>query len=75
MWATLSEVLNGRGAISPSMALRIERWPGRDHGGAAEVLLTQRRDSTRLAYVLDLMRRACETALIEERIITLEAKR
>jgi len=26
---TLSKVLNGRAAISPSMALRIERWLGR----------------------------------------------
>lgn len=32
---TLSKVVNGRAAISPSMALRIERWLGRDHGGAA----------------------------------------
>ena len=38
---TLSKVVNGRAAISPSMALRIERWPGRDHGGAAEVWLAQ----------------------------------
>lgn len=38
---TLSKVLNGRAAISPAMALRIERWLGRDHGGAAEVWLTQ----------------------------------
>lgn len=38
---TLSQVVNGRAAISPSMALRIERWLGRDHGGAAEVWLTQ----------------------------------
>ena len=38
---TLSKVLNGRAAISPSMALRIERWLGRDHGGAAEVWLAQ----------------------------------
>ena len=36
---TLSKVLNGRAAISPAMALRIERWLGRDHGGAAEVWL------------------------------------
>jgi len=28
---TLSKVLNGRAAISPAMALRIERWLGRDH--------------------------------------------
>lgn len=38
---TLSEVLNGRAAISPAMALRIEGWLGRDHGGAAEVWLAQ----------------------------------
>lgn len=38
---TLSKVLNGRAAISPAMALRIERWLGRDHGGAAEVWLSQ----------------------------------
>ena len=38
---TLSKVLNGRAAISPAMALRIERWLGRDHGGAAEVWLAQ----------------------------------
>ena len=38
---TLSKVLNGRAAISPALALRIERWLGRDHGGAAEVWLAQ----------------------------------
>ena len=38
---TLSKVLNGRAAISPAMALRIERWLGRSHGGAAEVWLAQ----------------------------------
>ena len=38
---TLSKVLNGRASISPSMALRIERWLGHDHGGAAEVWLAQ----------------------------------
>ena len=38
---TLSKVVNGRASISPSMALRIERWLGRDHGGAAEVWLAQ----------------------------------
>ena len=38
---TLSKVLNGRASISPSMALRIERWLGRGHGGAAEVWLAQ----------------------------------
>ena len=38
---TLSKVVNGRAAISTSMALRIERWLGRDHGGATEVWLAQ----------------------------------
>ena len=38
---TLSKVVNGRAAISPSMALRIELRLGRDHGGAAEVWLAQ----------------------------------
>jgi len=38
---TLSKVLNGRASISPAMALRIERWLGRDHGGSAEVWLAQ----------------------------------
>lgn len=38
---TLSKVLNGRAAISPGMALRIERWLGRNNGGAAEVWLDQ----------------------------------
>ncbi|MFM8465572.1 MAG: HigA family addiction module antitoxin [Burkholderiaceae bacterium] len=38
---TLSEVLNGRVAISPTLALRIELWLGRDRGGAAEVWLAQ----------------------------------
>ena len=37
----LSKIVNGRAAINPSMALRIERWLGRDHGGAAEVWLAQ----------------------------------
>jgi addiction module HigA family antidote len=38
---TLSRVLNGCEAISPAMALRIECWLGRDHGGTAEVWLAQ----------------------------------
>jgi addiction module HigA family antidote len=38
---TFSKVLNGRASISPLMALRIERWLGRAHGGAAEVWLAQ----------------------------------
>jgi antitoxin HigA-1 len=38
---TLSKGIYRRGAIHPSMAPRIERWLGRDHGGAAEVWLAQ----------------------------------
>ena len=35
----LSRVLNGHAAISPEMALRIERWLGAEHGGRAQVWL------------------------------------
>lgn len=37
--AALSRVLNGKAAISPEMALRLERWLGVDHGGRASVWL------------------------------------
>lgn len=37
----LSRVLNGRAAISPEMALRIEAWLGADRGGDARVWLSQ----------------------------------
>jgi addiction module HigA family antidote len=36
---TLSRVLNGQSAISPEMALRLERWLGLEHGGRAAVWL------------------------------------
>lgn len=39
--ATLSRVLNGRAAISPEMALRIEAWLGKDRGGDADVWLAE----------------------------------
>lgn len=35
----LSRVLNGHAAISPEMALRLERWLGQEHGGRAAVWL------------------------------------
>lgn len=38
---TLSRVLNGRAAISPEMALRLEAWLGAEHGGAARLWLAQ----------------------------------
>lgn len=37
--AALSRVLNGRAAVSPEMALRLERWLGVDNGGRAGVWL------------------------------------
>ncbi len=37
----LSRVLNGRAAISPDMALRIEAWLGVERGGDARVWLTE----------------------------------
>jgi addiction module HigA family antidote len=37
----LSRMLNGRAAISPDMALRIEAWLGIDRGGDARVWLSQ----------------------------------
>ena len=39
--AALSRVLNGRAAISPEMALRIEGWLGIENGGSADVWLAQ----------------------------------
>ena len=39
--AALSRVLNGRAAISPQMALRIEGWLGVENGGRADVWLAQ----------------------------------
>jgi addiction module HigA family antidote len=39
--AALSRVLNGRAAISPEMALRIEGWLGIEHGGSADAWLSQ----------------------------------
>ena len=38
---TLSRVLNGRAAISPEMALRIEAWLGVERGGDARMWLAQ----------------------------------
>ncbi|MBV8665413.1 MAG: HigA family addiction module antidote protein [Burkholderiaceae bacterium] len=39
--AALSRVLNGRAAISPIMALRLEAWLGVEHGGRADLWLAQ----------------------------------
>ena len=37
----LSRVINGKTAISPDMALRIEKWLGVKNGGSAEIWLNQ----------------------------------
>src|SRR5476651_1455478 len=39
--ATLSRVLNGRAAISPEMALRLEGWLGVENGGRADLWVAQ----------------------------------
>ena len=39
--AALSRVLNGRAAISPEMALRLEGWLGVKRGGRADVWVAQ----------------------------------
>jgi len=39
--AALSRVLNGRAAISPLMALRLEGWLGLENGGHADAWLAQ----------------------------------
>ena len=39
--AAFSRVLNGRAAISPTMALRIEGWLGVENGGGADAWLAQ----------------------------------
>ncbi len=38
---SLSRVLNGRAAISPEMALRIEKWLGVERGGRADLWLAE----------------------------------
>ena len=38
---TLSRVLNGRAAISPEMAFRIEAWLGKERGGDASLWLRE----------------------------------
>lgn len=39
--AALSRVLNGKAAISPEMALRIESWLGVENGGRADTWIAQ----------------------------------
>ena len=39
--SAFSRVVNGRAAISPDMALRLEAWLGEQRGGRAELWLAQ----------------------------------
>ena len=39
--AALSRMLNGRAAISPEMALRLEGWLGVENGGSADAWIAQ----------------------------------
>lgn len=39
--AALSRVINGRAAISPEMALRLEGWLGIENGGRADLWVAQ----------------------------------
>ena len=39
--AALSRVLNGRAALSPEMALRLEGWLGVENGGRADTWVAQ----------------------------------
>ncbi len=51
--AALSRVLNGRAAISPEMALRLEGWLGVENGGRANLWVAEQ-----AAYDLWQMRKA-----------------
>ena len=39
--SSLSRVLNGHAAISPEMALRLEKWLGVENGGRADLWLAE----------------------------------
>jgi len=39
--AALSRMLNGKSALSPEMALRLENWLGIENGGRADLWITQ----------------------------------
>lgn len=41
---TLSKILNARAAITAEFALRIEKWLGRENGGAAEIWLLMQQE-------------------------------
>ncbi len=55
---TLSRVLNGVAAVSPEMALRLERWLGVDNGGRADVWLCMQ-----AAYDLSVAEQKAKTVI------------
>lgn len=59
--ATLSRVINGRAAISPEMALRIEAWLGVERGGEARLWIAEQSayDSGKLSSVSRPLRCMC----------------
>jgi addiction module HigA family antidote len=65
--AALSRVINGRAAISPDMALRLEAWLGADRGGRADVWLAEQ-----AAYDLWQARRAHNPGHTIPRAMTLQ---
>ena len=66
--AALSRVLHGKAAISPEMALRLERWLGAEHGGRADVWL-------RMQVAYDLAQAQKATRSVISKIKPIEASR
>jgi addiction module HigA family antidote len=62
--AALSQVLNGRAAISPEMALRLEAWLGVDRGGRADLWLAEQ-----AAYDLWQARHEPASSLVQQRVL------
>lgn len=66
--AALSRVLNGRAALSPEMALRLEKWLGVERGGAATTWLAQQ-----AAYDLWQARERSSAAIAQVRRLRMTA--
>ena len=64
----LSRVLNGRAAVSPEMALRIEAWLGVEHGGRAGLWLDMQ-----TAYDLWQARQSMKKALLKVQLAPVAA--
>jgi len=62
--AALSRVINGRAAISPAMALRLEAWLGVDRGGRADLWLAEQ-----AAYDLWQARHEPAASLAQQRVL------